>query len=202
MEKGENPYFYVNPDEEVYAPVDSVPEVAFAEALIAVGGSFVYCEDERDMLIKLIGLMQQNEWKQIYTDNPSLKELLELASIEVVDNPVELPGVKVGITVCEALIARLGSVLLSSAVCNGRRTYIHPEVHLVMAYASQVVPDLADAFKLMASRYEEKIPSMMTFVTGPSRTADIEKTLVMGAHGPKELIVFMIDDNNFPEPTL
>ncbi len=201
MDKGENPYFYVNPDEDIYAPVDSVSEVAFAEALTAVGGSFIYCEDERDMLIKLLGLMQQRQWNQIYTPNASLSELLGLASIKVASQPGEIQAMQIGITVCEALIARLGSVLVSSAVCDGRRMFIYPEVHMVLAYASQVVPDIKDAFQLITARYGEKIPSMLTFVTGPSRTADIEKTLVMGAHGPKELIVFMIDDNNFPEPS-
>jgi len=43
-------------------------------------------------------------------------------------------------------------------------------------------------------KYSDGFPSQVTIITGPSRTADIEKTLVMGAHGPKELYVFMIDD--------
>ncbi len=48
-------------------------------------------------------------------------------------------------------------------------------------------------FKLIKSRYGNDLPSMITNVTGPSRTADIEKTLVLGAHGPRELFVFLLD---------
>ncbi|MNL89836.1 Lactate utilization protein C [compost metagenome] len=54
--------------------------------------------------------------------------------------------------------------------------------------------DLKDAFKLIKDKYGSQIPSMISTITGPSRTADIEKTLVLGAHGPKELFVFLIDD--------
>ena len=54
--------------------------------------------------------------------------------------------------------------------------------------------DLKDGFKLIKNKYGTQIPSMISTITGPSRTADIEKTLVLGAHGPKELFVFLIDD--------
>ena len=47
----------------------------------------------------------------------------------------------------------------------------------------------------MKKKYPDNYPSMISLITGPSRTADIEKTLVMGAHGPKELYVFLIEDN-------
>jgi L-lactate dehydrogenase complex protein LldG len=55
--------------------------------------------------------------------------------------------------------------------------------------------DLKDAFKIIKDRYGNQLPSMLSTITGPSRTADIEKTLVLGAHGPKELFVFLLDDS-------
>jgi L-lactate dehydrogenase complex protein LldG len=67
---------------------------------------------------------------------------------------------------------------------------------VVVAYASQLVLDLKDAFKLLKEKYGNNLPSMVSVTTGPSRTADIEKTLVLGAHGPKELFVFLLDDLN------
>ena len=100
---------------------------------------------------------------------------------------------EVGFTLCEALIARNGSILLSNAGMAGRRLSIYPPIHIVLAYTSQLVPDLKDGFKLIKSRYGNQLPSMISNVTGPSRTADIEKTLVLGAHGPKELFVFLLD---------
>jgi L-lactate dehydrogenase complex protein LldG len=61
----------------------------------------------------------------------------------------------------------------------GRRLSIYPPVHIVLAYTSQLVLDLKDGFKLLKEKYGTRIPSMITHVTGPSRTADIEKTLVL-----------------------
>jgi L-lactate dehydrogenase complex protein LldG len=101
---------------------------------------------------------------------------------------------KLGITRCEYLIARLGTVMVSSRVSPGRKMTVFPEMHIVVAYTSQLVPDLKDALKNLRRKYEDDFPSVVTLVTGPSRTADIEKTLVLGAHGPKELYVFLIED--------
>ncbi len=197
IQKNENPWFNVTRDKPVYAPVDPVSEVAFAEAINLANGRFIYCADEKEMLIKLIGLMRERGWEEIFTLNKNLEELLQLASIRVENDPKKLTDLKVGITLCESLIGRLGTVVVSSSASDGRRMIIHPEVHLVFAYASQVVPDIRDAFAVIKKRYGENMPSLITLITGPSRTADIEKTLVMGAHGPKELIVFMIDDKSF-----
>jgi L-lactate dehydrogenase complex protein LldG len=196
IQKNENPFFDVSQDEPVYAPVDPIDEVAFAQALNEVAGNFIYCADEKEMLQHLIGLVKQREWNEIFTLNPNLADLLKLASIPVASDASRITEMKVGITLCESLVARLGSVLVSSAASDGRRMIVYPEIHLVIAYASQVVSDLKDAFSALVKRYGENLPSLVTIITGPSRTADIEKTLVMGAHGPKELIVFLIDDKN------
>jgi L-lactate dehydrogenase complex protein LldG len=71
---------------------------------------------------------------------------------------------------------------------------VFPEIHIVVGYSSQLVPDLKNALKQLRTKYEDNFPSVISLVTGPSRTADIEKTLVLGAHGPKELYVFLIED--------
>ena len=98
------------------------------------------------------------------------------------------------ITDCEALVARTGSVIVSSRQSSGRRASVFPDHHIVVARSSQVVADLKDALQLMKVRYPDQLPSMITAITGPSRTADIEKTLVQGAHGAKEIYVFLIDE--------
>ena len=99
-----------------------------------------------------------------------------------------------GLTLCEALIARTGSILMSSKQAAGRGLSLFPPVHLVLAYPSQILPGLQDGLKFLKNKYEDKLPSMITLATGPSRTADIEKTLVTGAHGPKEVFVFLVDN--------
>jgi L-lactate dehydrogenase complex protein LldG len=56
------------------------------------------------------------------------------------------------------------------------------------------VYDVKDALQLIKKRYEGQLPSLISFATGPSRTADIEKTLVVGVHGPKEVYCFLVDE--------
>jgi L-lactate dehydrogenase complex protein LldG len=98
-----------------------------------------------------------------------------------------------GITACEAIVSQTGSILVSSATCGGRGLSILPHVHVVVATLDQIVPTLGDALDLAKSRHAGRLPSMLSFITGPSRTGDIERILVLGAHGPKELIVILVD---------
>lgn len=100
------------------------------------------------------------------------------------------------ISYCECLVARLGSVVVSSKQISGRRLIALPETHIIVAFTWQLVEDLKDALAFLKEKYQKKLPSSITFITGPSRTADIEKTLVLGAHGPKELFVFLVEAND------
>ena len=97
-----------------------------------------------------------------------------------------------GITACEALVAQTGSILVSSRTCGGRALSILPHVHVVVATVDQVVATVGDALHLARDRYAGRMPSMLSFITGPSRTGDIERILVLGAHGPKELFVVLV----------
>ena len=103
-----------------------------------------------------------------------------------------LEACDVGITACEAVVAQTGSILVSSATCGGRGLSILPHVHVVVATLDQIVATLADALHAARDRHAGRLPSMLSFITGPSRTGDIERILVLGAHGPKELFVILV----------
>jgi L-lactate dehydrogenase complex protein LldG len=181
LEKRDNPYPNLE-DQPLYPPIDELLEVVFAQEFAAVSGQFVFCEDELQFIENLLNLADQHKWRKIYCwDYPYFETDKDFEQAEV------------GFTLCEALIARNGSILLSNANMAGRRLSIYPPVHIVLAYTSQLVPDLKDGFQLIKTKYGKQLPSMISTVTGPSRTADIEKTLVLGAHGPKELFVFLLD---------
>ena len=72
---------------------------------------------------------------------------------------------------------------------------MYAPVHICVAYTHQLVYDLKDALLLLKKKYGNHLPSFITFASGPSRTADIEKTLVTGVHGPKEVYVFLVEGN-------
>ncbi|MEJ7681251.1 MAG: LUD domain-containing protein [Segetibacter sp.] len=92
------------------------------------------------------------------------------------------------------MIARTGSILMSSAQASGRTTSVYAPVHICVAYTSQLVYDIKEGLQILKEKYAGKLPSLITLATGPSRTADIEKTLVVGVHGPKEVYVFLVED--------
>jgi L-lactate dehydrogenase complex protein LldG len=71
---------------------------------------------------------------------------------------------------------------------------VYAPIHICIAKTSQLVYDIDDALQQMKLRYGNDLPTLMSFATGPSRTADIEKTLVVGVHGPKEVFCFLIDE--------
>jgi len=97
-----------------------------------------------------------------------------------------------GITACETAVAQTGSILVSSRTCGGRGLSILPHVHIVVLAVDQIVATVGDALHLARERAAGRMPSMLSFITGPSRTGDIERILVLGAHGPKELFVFLV----------
>lgn len=192
LEKRDNPYPNLE-DLPHYPPTDELLEVTFAEEFTAVSGQFVFCEDELQFIENLLNLADQHKWHKIYCWEPALQDILTRYDYPYFETDRDFEQAEVGLTLCEALIARNGSILLSSSGMAGRRLSIYPPVHIVLAYSSQLVTDLKEGFKLIKSKYGNQLPSMITAVTGPSRTADIEKTLVLGAHGPKELFVFLLD---------
>jgi L-lactate dehydrogenase complex protein LldG len=98
----------------------------------------------------------------------------------------------VGITSCVSIIAQFGAILVSSETSGGRALSILPPAHVVIARADQLVPDLATCIEQVNLQNGGKMPSMLSFITGPSRTGDIERILVLGAHGPKELYLILV----------
>jgi len=192
LEKRDNPYPNLE-DLPLYGPTDDLLEVTFAEQLMEVAGQFAFCEDELQFIDILLTLAEERGWRKIYCWEPALQKVLNKYEFPFFETDKDFEQAEVGITLCESLVARNGSVMISNANGAGRRLSIYPPVHMVVGYTSQLVPDLKDAFKLIKQKYGSSIPSMLSTITGPSRTADIEKTLVLGAHGPKEFIVFLID---------
>ena len=143
---------------------------------------------------------RQRDWRQVAWHGDALVEQV-LSGVPCASFRVDAPGVAfdknaleacdAGLTGCECLVAQTGSILVSS-VQGGRALSILPHCHVVIATVDQVVPALDDAFAVVRHRHPDRPPSMLSFITGPSRTGDIERILVLGAHGPKELLLLLV----------
>ncbi len=147
-----------------------------SDLIAASGSSLVACHTH-----PLVGrALEGHPLPQLDTLQPFTSAQLETAGI--------------GFTACDALVAQTGSVLVSSRTCGGRALSVLPPHHVVIATSTQMVPDLTEAYAFVRSRYGEDWPSMLSLITGPSRTGDIERILVLGAHGPKQLTILCLDE--------
>jgi L-lactate dehydrogenase complex protein LldG len=166
--------------------------VIFAEKFTSLLGRFSFCENEQDLCFQLTNLINTLKWKEIYCVDENIKATLSENGL-ISFSEKSLADSDASITNCELLLARTGSIVLSSTISSGRTTSVYSPVHICIATTSQLVYDVKDALVFLQKKYGDKLPSQISFATGPSRTADIEKTLVVGVHGPKEVYCFLLD---------
>jgi L-lactate dehydrogenase complex protein LldG len=168
---------------------------AFAAASKELRTEFVLCETEAQVRAELLRLRDAAGWQRLAAhrgrwvaplagalDRPVLwtDDGYDKSALEVCD---------AGLTECDVLVAQTGTVVVTSASAGGRALTVLPPHHVVLARREQLVPDLPSAFGRLEAQYGVSYPSMISLITGPSRTGDIERILVLGAHGPKRLTV-------------
>lgn len=142
--------------------------------------------------IKKILINDKNEIsRSIYVNLKRTTDLIIQAVSEIniknKDIKEELKDVDLGISYANFLIADTGSVVLTSSEDEPRLLSLLPEFNIVLSTSNEIIEKLEDAIDLI------KTEKCVTVITGPSRTADIEKVLITGVHGPKKLIVFIFD---------
>ena len=170
-------------------------EIIFAEEFTKLLGKFAFCVSEADMKLQLQQLLSEKKWTNIFCKEDRLLKLFEDGKFPML-NQSSLAECDASVTTCKYLIARTGAIVLTSARQSGRTVSAYAPVHICIAYVDQLVYETRDALKLLKTEYGNSLPSFITFAAGPSRTADIEKTLVVGVHGPKEVYLFLIDEQS------
>jgi len=186
------PFPHSEGNTSVFQPLKKEMEIEFAENFTGLLGRFSFCIDEKELAEQLQHLTQGKKIKSVFCNEKQLRE--KLTSFGFSDfSATDIATCDASITSCELLIARTGSIVMSSAQTSGRTASVYAPVHICVAYASQLVYDIKEGLQILKEKYASKIPSLITFATGPSRTADIEKTLVVGVHGPKEVYVFLVE---------
>ena len=177
----------------VFQPATQDPEIEFAEQFSKLQGKFIYSLDHTELVSQLQTLVSNRNWKKLYCREEKLKATLKENQFDRFTE-VELADCDAAVTTCELLVARTGSIVMSAAGASGRTVSVYAPIHICIAYTDQLVYDIKDGLLALKEKYQQQLPSLMTFATGPSRTADIEKTLVVGVHGPKEVFVFLVEN--------
>ena len=145
----------------------------FKESVESVAGHCIVTTDAADCV------------KQILADVKATR----VATSDNAPNAKDIFGFDVGISNAQAGIAETGTLVLDSAYERHRLVSLVPPVHIAIVNASSIVETLAEALALL--RKDREISPAVTFITGPSRTADIELTLAIGVHGPQQLYVIV-----------
>ena len=149
--------------------------------------------DEFPAALKKIAIAEQ--WSRIASHDGELSNFASQSlglPVLLTDKGYDVQALEkcdAGITECDALVAQTGGVVVTSRSTGGRALTVLPPHHVVVARREQLVADLPAAFALLQKQYAPDFPSMISFITGPSRTGDIERILVLGAHGPKKLTI-------------
>jgi L-lactate dehydrogenase complex protein LldG len=160
--------------------------------------TFYFCNNGEEQAKLLTELRDVEGWKKIASHTGELTDVackalgLPICRTDQPFSAGDLEACDAGITECDALIAQTGSVLVTNRSAGGRALSVLPPHHVVFARQEQLLPDLPAAFALLKEKYGTNYPSMISFITGPSRTGDIERILVLGAHGPKKLTIFCV----------
>lgn len=178
-------------DTPLFIPTEQELAIDFAQKFTELLGKFVYCADEGELAQQLAALIKSQKWEKIYSQESGWLDDMSEYQFDPV-NTDDLASCDASITLCEHLVARTGTIVLSSQQLSGRATSVYAPIHICIAYTHQLVYDIADSLHQFKKEVDH-IPSMISYATGPSRTADIEKTLVVGVHGPKEVYCFLVD---------
>ena len=198
---GVSPASSSRPPEDWLPPVPHSPAelvALFEQNSADLKTEIVHCADASAVAAALAALARDNAWKSVGSHDFALGTAAVAAlNLPVVrtDQPYETAALErcdAGISGCDGLVAQTGGIVVTAASAGGRALSVLPPHHVVIASRSQLVGDLTDAFALARKRYGE-VPAFLSFITGPSRTGDIERILVLGAHGPKRLTVLLIE---------
>jgi len=170
----------------------------FAKNAADLKADFQLLNSREELKTALIKIRDAEKWQRVASHDGELSNFacksLGLPTL-LTDKGYDVQAMEkcdAGITECDALVAQTGGVAVTSRSAGGRALSILPPHHVVVARREQLVADLPAAFALLQQKYAPDYPSMIGFITGPSRTGDIERILVLGAHGPKKLTILCV----------
>jgi L-lactate dehydrogenase complex protein LldG len=197
------------PDDAGYVGVGGDLCERFAEEVNAVGGHAFLVEDAAVAAAKVQQLLSEADaataicWQHELLDRLQLAEVLAaagmarldyggLTALPLAEQRQKLLATCVGITSCDLAIAETGTLMMCSRPGQERVASLLPPLHIAIVERRQIVPDLIDAIAWLTDRRLDALPSNVTFITGPSKTGDIELQLTTGVHGPGKWQVIVI----------
>lgn len=174
----------------------------FTQALTAVSGQVHHANSWAEAITTLEQLLVQLDAKHVVRNNVAPLRDVALPHLDLIwhtaGDKKDATALRdfcttadVGVSQCEAALAETGTVLVASGSGKGRLVTLLPPIHIALVPTSKLTTDL---FTWTASRNHDPLPAHLAAVSGPSKTADIEQTMAIGVHGPKQFIVVLYED--------
>jgi L-lactate dehydrogenase complex protein LldG len=206
---------------DLFASVSSRDSLVekFRREFEGVSGEFSYCANEAVAIETIKQIIAASSSEEVAISQHTICKRLDLGTklgpelpnvhflTEGIDseNPFErirlrnaLAQAQLSITGAEYLLAESGTIVVAAGRQASRQISLLPSIHVVLATPDQIYPNMAELFQEIQKKHGTALPgSTLTFITGPSRTADIEKVLIKGVHGPTRLLAVV-----FAEPHL
>lgn len=182
----------------------------YAAEATAVGGIVERCPNEDAARERLIALLAEHKprsalvWNHPLLDRFGLRDVLSQNSVAAVDPDMQrsqdVPArrrarlaAEIGITSCDRAVAETGSLMMCAGFGHERVASLLPPIHVAIVWREQIVPDLMDALSWVRQQFGDAIPSNVVFITGPSKSGDIEQQLTVGVHGPRQWRTLLIE---------
>lgn len=180
----------------------SVLESKFKDELEAVSGQLIRVQTAQDAAEAVITIMKERGLEGVFAWEPAeincegLEDSLVEAGIIVVTSgyPEELSALVIGLTGADAGLVDTGSIVLRHGPGRSPLVSLLPETHIALLRRDRLFPgfcEYLDSGTYPSGVAEGENTSGVVLVTGPSRTADIEQSLTLGVHGPKELVIVL-----------
>lgn len=186
----------------------------FQKEFEAVSGEFTLCESEAAAIQALKDVVAASGANRVAVSQHSICGWLKvverlragLPEVQFLGEAIDsespfqradlkesLAQAELSITGCEYLLAESGTIVNAAGAQASRQISLLPSMHVVLATPDQIFPNMADLFLGVRHKHGTQLPgSTLTLITGPSRTADIEKVLIKGVHGPTRILLIMV----------
>lgn len=198
IEKPEALFKDIDQRTETWVPIkeEDGTAITFVQNFKEHGGIFIYLDNETDFSDCMKQLAPENGWEPLWCTSPAMQQMLTRYGIPYTTEKAREPKQKlVSLTDCDCLVAQTGSIVISDTLTQSRQAYAIPDVLLVYATTKQIVNGMKDVFVMLKKKYQAANPSQVAIITGPSRTTEIEQTLVIGANGIRQVAVFLVEED-------
>lgn len=153
-------------ESEVFYKAEDEPELIFAQNFTEAGGKFIFCEDNAVLIDNLDFVVKESGWTSgLACEESIIQELLNIAEVKFAEKySAETPIV---VCSCESLIARTGSIMISSRQGSTKAAILNAKILVVIAFTNQLVGDMKEALNMVRKKYNGSFPNMLSLITNP-----------------------------------